>query len=254
MTTYNKIDSLGTLGDPILALPFDEGDGPFVSAYDPRAEYDVGAPANADIFMSPQGGNTVLDWGAEYRTFATLRINDIIPARSFRRIQQAFEVPVAVSASSWPALRVHFAGDQGALLNEKLQGEARTPPIGSAFQALAEALDAVNRTADNESTEADQTIDFRRPLPLSQSFYLIKFRHPRIEFGHQPGMCLDPTNTARLANDTEELRFNVKANKFINIPYPVGRNIPLIFDLINRGQRSITVSLFVAMQIKNGSE
>ena len=258
MTTYNKIDSLDILGGPILDLPFDKGDGPFASAYDPGAEYDVGASAEGDISMSPNGGSSVLNWGEEYRTFATLRVNDVIPARSFRRVQQAFEAPVAESASGWPVLQLHFSGNRAASTAEKFQGGARIPPIGKGLQLLSDALDAASRTADNESTEADKTIDFRRPLPSSQSFYLVQFRYPRIEFGHPPGMDFAPTSTvgraASLANETEEFRFNVSADKLINIPYPVGRNIPLTFDLINRGQRSITVALLVFMQIKNERE
>ena len=87
---YTVIDGIDFFGTPRLDLPFDEGDGPFVS--EPAksdVKYDIPAQADSNLVEQKESDQTELVEAARRLVSAgTAYANDIIPTRSFRRRQR----------------------------------------------------------------------------------------------------------------------------------------------------------------------
>ncbi len=257
---YTVIDGIDFFGTPRLDLPFDEGDGPFVS--EPAksdVKYDIPAKADSNLVEQKESDQTELvEAGRRLVSAGTVYVNDIIPARSFRRVQHDVNIPTkietAISSSLEYAIVVRFQGAAGAVLAEKINSSGGNIPSANLPEVLHEMLVIANRAADNESSTADGRIDFRAPLPPSMSFYTIRYRQPALEFPIlQPGMTYAPVSARGLGqeNQIHEFGFNVDGRKQFELRYPMGRRIPVVFDIINQGNRAISADLYVEVLIKS---
>lgn len=257
---YTVIDSIDFFGEPKIDLPFDDGDGPFVGEPVKRGvNYDI--PANADstfVEQKEKDQTQMIEAGRRLVSAGTVYVSDIIPAKSFRRVQHDVNIPIkveeAISASLDYAIVIRFQGAAGAVLAEKLDEVGGSIPSANLPEVLHEMLVIANRAAENESSIPDGRIDFRNPLPPSMSFYFIRYRQPALEFPiTQPGMTYSPTlaQGLRQENKIHEFRFNVDGRKEFELRYPMGRRIPVVFDIINKGDRAISADLYVEVLIKS---
>lgn len=252
--------TFGNFGDfsPELELPLDIGDGPFASPAVPRGTDIVGAAQadSATLEMEDQRVEDLVERGRRQVSLGTVFVSDIIPGNSFRRVQHDVNIPSnlaeAMAQDLSHAITIRFQGAAGAVLAEKINGSGGNVPGANIPEILFEMLDMANRAAQNESTNADGAVDLRRPLPPSQSFYVIQFHQPALEFSHfDPGRTFDPSMSTGMAreNEVHEFRFNVDGRRSFEMRYPVGACVPVVFDIINRGGRSISADLYVEVLI-----
>mgnify|MGYP007000534549 CR=1 FL=1 len=257
---YTVIDGIDFFGTPRLDLPFDEGDGPFVSEPARRGvNYDIPAKADSTLVEQEESDQAELvEAGRRLVSAGTVYVSDIIPARSFRRVQHDVNIPIkietAISSSLEHAIVIRFQGAAGAVLAEKINNADGGIPGANLPEVLHEMLAIANRAADNESSTADGRVDFRAPLPPSMSFYFIRYRQPALEFPMmQPGMTYSPASARGLGqeNQIHEFRFNVDGREQFELRYPMGRRIPVVFDIINHGNRAISADLYVEVLIRS---
>ena len=256
---YNILDSLNTItGQPELDLPLDAGDGPFASPMPRRGEvFDTAAMGNSTVVDTPsRREQELIDSGRRLVSAGTIYVSDIIPAYSFRRVQHDVNINFASyehMQSLDQSVVIRFQGAAGAVLAEKINSSRGNIPGANFPEIFLEMLDIANRAAASESTSADGRVDLRTPLPPSQSFYHINFRQPATEFLFgDMGVTYDPEQATGLdeANALHEFRFNVDSRETFELRYPIGRRVPIIFDIVNRGSRAVSADLYVEVLIR----
>lgn len=254
--SYTVLDGIDFLGNPELDLPFDEGDGPFARPT-PGPNSERAAAASSDAFLqNEEKQNSRLEGGQRLVAAGTINVSDIIPARSFRRVQRDVGIPAAIAANMQElrnSVLVRFQGAASAVLAEKINDSQAGGPATSMPDVLLAMIELANRAAENEKSSSDGRIDFRSPLPPSRSFYSIRYRQPALEFPmFSPGVDYLPSAADGVAqqNTIHEFSFNVDGRKQFEFRYPMGRRIPVTFDIINRGDRAISADLFVEVIVR----
>lgn len=255
------VDGLDALRFPEIALPEDIGDGPFfINAPDPTLDRPAMADTETlfrreDPFEETWLTDMPIFGKSDFISMGRLYINDIIPPKSFRRVNQHFRNEQSATLSGTPT--IVFQGGSIAIIEEGLG--ALAPNAEGALGRAQGALDAAGMLV-------------RPTLPAASAGYYIRLRLPGFEptgsSMTQPPLevlCIDPrTPSARRllsANTIDEFYFGNSGGdkKVYQIDYPVGRSVPLIFDIVNRNPThniivDFTVSVLIDRREANEQE
>lgn len=247
-----EVGGLDTLGLPAIDLPLDAGDGPFwASPPDPNAPRAAFAETN-EVFRrtGPFEDNFVTDsplLGTASRiSIGRFHVSDTIKPEQFRRVHQTFTNPVGSNLDG--TFEIQFTGAGQAVVRQGAHA------LASGQGALANALLALDDGALLPS-----------PTMYAQSTtFQIRLRMP----GYEPGQggieapdprCFSATSALgrRLlrANALEVFTFGNRSgeSRVIAIPYPVGRAIPVIFDIVNLyPAHSAIVDFYVEVFVRRG--
>lgn len=230
---------LDALGNPLIDLPMDQGDGPFATATPPR---DATRPALAnasDRFRrSEPFEDNFLTRTSNKIAAGICYVGDTIPPNSFRRVHQHFSLRTMASLQGQPVIR--FWGDPWAIIEEGTNMLAPGPQGNLAIQRAMDTLDGVQELT-------------RPTLSLQTSFYQIRFRMPGYEtvgpngfnrivgeadLGCLPGVGNGlpmPGVSPVPSNEIVEFPFSNSGSSLreFEVNYSVGDSIPIIFDIVN---------------------
>ncbi|TNE64062.1 MAG: hypothetical protein EP336_16425 [Rhodobacteraceae bacterium] len=231
------VDDVDLFGNPLIALPEDWGDGPFVSNL-PERDADRPVLANTEELFrrdEPFEENWLTDMPifgkSDFISMGRLYVSDTIGPQKFRRVAQHFRIEESDALSGTPV--IVFQGGSIAIINEGLDALAGQlgPTAAGVIGDLQDRIDAVNMS----STILTQS--------ARASSYIIRIRLP----GYEPGwrgtidvssiMCFAPGSSASImqANSIDEFQFGNSASeqRVYKIDYAVGNSIPISIDIIN---------------------
>lgn len=274
MTTTNK---LGYSHRPEIELPLDMGDGPFLSA-SPAADALAAQPAAVDsVFRREQpfretfmtdmpiiGKSNMISMGY-------FRVSDKLGPNSFRRVFQNFRNEQSERLSG-PVVIV-FRGGGTAIIEEGLGAIAPTPPKVEVprpnyptrrnARGRSRAPSTTGKSLEDAMGTLEQLQAWATPtLPAQTSFFTVDFRFPGYEptsgVALTPGdvMCFNPLTgsdiTAMRANDSDSFLMGNSSRdaQAYRFTYPLGRSLPVIFDIINNNPtHSVVVDINVSVLI-----
>lgn len=246
MTT---VDGLDVLRVPLIALPEDMGDGPFwMNRPDPNQERPVFAKLfrREEPFEETWLTDMPIFGKSDFISMGRLYINDVIHPNSFRRVNQHFRNEQSENLSGTPI--IVFQGGSIAIIEEGLH--ALAPKTGGAMGAAQDALNAADMLVRPALSARNSSYNVRIRLPGFQPIGAVTTKSPA------EVLCIDPrTPSARRmmsANTIDTFRMGNGSGdqKVYVIDYPVGRSIPLIFDIVNiHPTHSVVVDFTVAVLI-----
>lgn len=226
----------------LVSLPTDIGDGPFASTTPtgPQA-----ATASVEDSSDVLGGDSWITsnpvTGRQDRVSqGTIRISDSIPPGSFRRVYRIFRIRRDHPEDKLKHVWVQFWGNSSAIIEEELgyfapstsiasrpAGNPQAPPPSGNWQDRLDTLDNANSVAANLLTPSQSA---------RLSAVNIEFRYPAYEpweWSDQP-MNFSPDTESLIGSVADfNMGNSARETREIEIPYPVGRNMPIIFDMIN---------------------
>ena len=229
-----QTDDLNALGNPVIDLPEDIGDGPFVSA-PPDPDAMTARPASIDEQhrqTEPFQDNWITDnpvlGPSSHISLGRFHVSDSIQPGAFRRVHQTFTHRPSRDLDAGGTFEIRFTGASQAIIRQSLHATVDAQgALGAALMALDDGALIPYPTMYAQSTT-----------------FKIRLRMP----GYEPGpggviapeaRCIDAKSVSgrRLlsANRIEEFSFgnSARERKVIDISYPVGRSIPVIFDIVN---------------------
>lgn len=249
-----QIDKLDIFGRPVIDLPEDFGDGPFISSLS-NNEYGAKFAESNELLRrtEPFEDNFLTNMPVLGRSshimIGRFHVSDTLKSNSFRRVHQTF------SYQPSPDLRgtfeIRFTGAGNAIARElgDALASSAAPQAPGAFAEAIESLEGAKLLA-------------QPTLPAQSTTYEIRLRMP----GYEPDgngqvrkvdpRCILATSEEgkRLLNqnsiETFSLGNNSGERRVFPITYPVGKSIPVIFDIINHVPGfSITVDLMVEVLV-----
>ncbi|MDQ0458081.1 hypothetical protein [Rhizobium paknamense] len=255
-----QTEKLNALGIPVINLPEDIGDGPFLS---PSGNGKAEGPKMAEseeLFRrtEPFKDNFLTDMPVLGRSshimIGRFHVSDTLKPQSFRRVYQTFSYQE--SADLKGTFEIRFTGAGIAIFRESM--DALAGNVGpKAKGAFADAMDTL---------EAGKLVA-QPTLPSQATTYEIRLRMPGYEpDGSGRTLPVDPRCVLATSeegqrllkqNSIETFSFGNHANerRVFPITYPVGRSIPVIFDIINRSSGfSINVDLIVEVLIDRSKQ
>ena len=245
-------DDLNMLGNPVIDLPTDIGDGQY-------------SPSPSSLGAMPAAGNETfrrnepfkdnlltdnpLQGPSSHISIGRFHISDMLRPNSFRRVHQSFTHRPSPDLNGTFVIR--FSGAGIAILRQK--SHALVGGVG----ALANAALALD----------DGALIPTPTLYAQSTTFSIRLRMPGYEPSNMSGVvtpdpnCFDNhSNFGRRllsANRIEEFTFGNSAgeHKVIPIPYPVGQSIPVAFDIVNHiPTHNIIVDFFVEIFIDRSEQ
>lgn len=246
-----QTDALNALREPVLDLPLDLGDGPFLTA---PADPDTlrARPASTQEYFrrtepfedNTLTGDSLFARPASHITIGRFHVSDMLRPNSFRRVYQTFSYRPSPDLEG--TFEIRFTGAGRAITRQN--AHARVDGAG----ALANAALAL-----------DDGALFPYPtLPAQATTFQIRLRVPGYEPNRYGGVippdirCLDASSeygrqTLR-ANTIVEFDFGNSGREWqmFPVPYPAGLSIPVIFDIVNQNPiHQIIVDFFVDVLI-----
>ncbi len=271
-------DKLDYAHQPEIALPLDPGDGPFLSAA-PADDAVAARMAEVDSvfrrdkpFRETMMTDMPVFGKSDMVSMGYFRVSDKIGPNSFRRVFQNFRNEQSAGLSG-PVVIV-FRGGGTAIIEEGLGAVAPSPrkieaprpeyPTRRNARGKSSAAPDRGKSLEDAMGTLEQLQAWATPtMPAQSSFFFINFRFPGCEpaaagSALAPGdvMCLNPltcgAGTGVSANQSEEFLMGNSAGdaQAYRFTYPVGRSIPVIFDIINRNPtHSVVVDINVSVLI-----
>lgn len=250
-----KTEKLNVFNEPVIQLPKDFGDGPFLSAGEGSKTESAKFADTNELFRrnEPFEETFLTDLPVFGRSshimIGRFHVSDTLKPRSFRRVYQTFSYKP--SADLEGNFEIRFTGAGVAIFRESIDALAGNvgPKASGAFSDAMDSLEAGKLVA-------------QPTLPSQATTYEIRLRLP----GYEPdssGLTKSPDPRCILAtseegqrllnqNSIETFSFGNHSNerRVFPITYPVGRSIPVIFDIINHSKGfSINVDLMVEVLI-----
>lgn len=273
-------EKLGFGGQPEIELPLDLGDGPFLTA-----AHDAGAKAVQPAAVVPE---SVFQRKSPFReTFMTdipilgktnlvsigyFRVSDKLKPNSFRRVFQHFRNQQSDRLRG-PVI-IMFRGSGIAIIEEGLGAIAPSPskvevprpqyPTRRNARGRSSAPSTKGKSLVDAMDALEQAQAWATPtMPAQSSFFFIDFRFPGYEpspgIALTPGdvMCFNPltgsdVSSLRRANQTDRFLMGNSASdaQAYRLDYPLGRSIPVIFDIVNTNpNHSVVVDMNVTVLI-----
>ena len=250
-----ETDDLTAWGTPVLDLPLDEGDGPFLSAPgDPNATRARPATSTETFRRTEPFQDNIMTDNAllgpsSHISIGRFHVSDTLRPDSFRRVHQTFTHRPSPDLNG--TFEIRFTGAGQAILRQ------RTHALASGAGALANAALALD----------DGALIPSPTLYAESTTFQIRMRVPGYEPSRFGGIqtpdpnCFDGNSEygRRLlsANRIEEFHFgnSARERKVIALPYPVGQSIPVVFDIVNRNPtHNIIVDFFVDVLINRQAQ
>lgn len=252
-------EKLDVFGVPVLDLPSDLGDGPFLSAPSSSVANNPVMASSNELFRrtEPFEDNFMTNMPVLGRSshimIGRFHVSDTIKSRSFRRVYQTFAYQPSPDLEG--TFEIRFSGAGIATYREAVQA--------AEGNFLPNNLEKVPGAFANAMESLDGMKELSQPtLPARATTYQIRLRMP----GYEPGnsgqnktvdpLCILATSEQgrRLLsqNAIEVFSFgnHIGERKVFPITYPVGRSIPVIFDIVNHVPGfSISVDLLVEVLI-----
>lgn len=252
----SQTGALDALGNPVIDLPLDIGDGPFM-----MAPPDPGAPRALQASVEEQfrrtepfqdnwlTNNQVLGPSSQI-SLGRFHVSDSIRPGEFRRVHQTYTHRPSPDLDASGTFEIWFTGAGEAIVR---QGANATV---SASGALGNAMLALD----------DGALIPHPTMYAASTTFKIRLRMPGYEpvagvtVAPEPGNVDARTSYGRRllgANKITEFSFgnSSRERKVIDIPYPVGRSIPVIFDIVNLYPAHICiVDFFVDVMINRTSQ
>ena len=230
----------------LVPLPVDRGDGPFI---DIPVDWDdpIAAKANHTSRVTPDRDSRItgdaLFGRPRILSLGTIHVSDKIPPSSFRRVYRSFRVrrdhPEDKNKNMW----LRFIGNSSAIIDSEISALAGPPkPVTS----TASIPHRTPRPDPPDTRVGKRMTTFENALETAASIITptasvrlsavnIIFRYPTYEpWGLFDGKVCSPEIT-KLSDSTKEFSLGNSSSEIveIEIPYPVGRSVPVIFDIVN---------------------
>ncbi|MFC3529688.1 hypothetical protein ACFOMH_16035 [Paracoccus mangrovi] len=271
-------DKLDYAHQPEIALPLDLGDGPFLSA---PASGDAASARMAEVdsvfrrdkpFRETMMTDMPILGKSDMISIGYFRVSDKVGPNSFRRVFQSFRNEQSATLSG-PVVIV-FRGGGTAIIEEGLSAVAPTPqkievpkpayPTRRNARGKSSASPGHGKSLEDAMGTLEQLQAWATPtLPAQSSFFYVNFRFPAYEPAASgaaltPGdvMCFNPLSGGQGsimdANQSDEFDMGNSARdaQAYRFTYPLGRSVPVIFDIINRNPtHSVVVDMNVSVLI-----
>ncbi|WP_155846201.1 hypothetical protein [Celeribacter ethanolicus] len=249
----------------LTPLPKDAGDGPFLTNI-VAEDTPVAKGANSES-IETMGADSILADNplvgrARVISLGLIRVSDTIPPSSFRRVYRLFRVKRQLPEDANKKIWIRFSGNSMAIIAEELENLSPTPkPVTSTVSRprktprpappdtrvgeKIEIVDSLINTADAVLTPTQST---------RLSSCNIIFRYPEYEpWRLEQGLQNFSSGNENLPNSTKEFNMGNSSGEIleIEIPYPVGQTVPIIFDIVNGNPRqsqqvALTVDVLLA--------
>ena len=228
-------DGLNILRQPAIDLPEDIGDGPFwTTSPDPNAP----RPrfADTETFFKreePFEDNIMTDnpvmGPSERIALGVFHVSDTLRPNSFRRVHQTFTHRPSEDLPANVTFQIEFTGAGQAIVRQGLHATAELPAgaLSAALGALDDGALLPAPTMYAQSTSFEIRLRMPGYEPTRQGVQTPDWRcfDTNSDFGRQL-LSANSIETFTFGNSGRE-------RKIFPINYPVGRSIPVIFDVVN---------------------
>ena len=276
-----QVDGLDAFGRPVIDLPTDFGDGPFFIASPSKVANTPKFAETEELFRrtEPFEDNSMTNMPVFGRSshimIGRFHVSDTLSPNTFRRVYQT--VSYQPTADLEGNFEIRFTGAGKAIGRElsdalvpTLQSKSiaskpfrgNGPSSGASGNLVPKPLEGKGALSDAmDALEAGKML-FQPTMPAQSTTYQIRLRMPGYEpKGSYTTQSVEPRcilassdEGRRLLSQNEIAVFSFGNSngerKVFPITYPVGRSIPIVFDIISHVPMfAITVDLLVEVLI-----